>query len=261
MIRRLVIALSVAATLSFRPTLAVELVPRPNDCGVSDTPVADWSVGNEAFIRGDFEKACQTWKSLAKQGDARAQNGLAVVYQYGYKNFGEATSWYRKAAEQGLPEAQYNLGNLYRLGKGVPQSYAVAAKWYKKAAEQNHSWAQYNLARLYHFGWGVPQDYAEAVNWYQKAAEQNNTNAQYNLGIMNSEVKGWPEDLVQAHMWFNLAGSQGNGHATVSRNRLAKRMTSEQIVEAQRLAREWEPSTPDDTIYSNYPTILSPIEP
>ena len=48
----------------------------------------------------------------------------------------EATKWYRLAAEQGLAEAQYNLGHCYYNGIGVEQDYSEAAKWYRLAAEQ-----------------------------------------------------------------------------------------------------------------------------
>ena len=51
-------------------------------------------------------------------------------------DYAEAVKWYRTAAEQGLGEAQYNLGNRYRNGEGVTQDYAEAANWYRKAAEQ-----------------------------------------------------------------------------------------------------------------------------
>ena len=50
------------------------------------------------------------------------------------------------SAEQGNANAQYNLGNMYNEGKGVPQDYKEAAKWWKLAAEQGHEEAQYNLA-------------------------------------------------------------------------------------------------------------------
>jgi TPR repeat protein len=45
-----------------------------------------------------------------------------------------ATSWYRKAAEQGLAEAQYNLGVMYANGDGVAQDYAAAHMWFNLAA-------------------------------------------------------------------------------------------------------------------------------
>ena len=48
----------------------------------------------------------------------------------------EAVQWFRKAADQGVAEAQYNLGIMYKDGNGVAQSDAKAAEWYRKAADQ-----------------------------------------------------------------------------------------------------------------------------
>ncbi len=94
---------------------------------------------------------------------------------------------------------------------------------------------------MYDKGEGVAQDYAAAVQWYRKAAEQGSARAQNNLAFMYSNGLGVAQDLVQAHMWFNLAGTQGDKEATKNRDIIAKLMTSAQIAEAQRLAREWKP--------------------
>ena len=78
----------------------------------------------------------------------------------------------RKAAEQGDADAQFNLGLMYDIGKGVPQDYQEAVKWYRMAAEQGYADAQYFLGLSYATGEGVPENDAEAVKWYRKAAEQ-----------------------------------------------------------------------------------------
>ena len=64
-----------------------------------------------------------------------------------------------RAVEQGLSEAQYNIGVMYIEGKGVSQNYTEALKWFNKAAKQNDPKAQYNLGVIYASGVGVPQDY------------------------------------------------------------------------------------------------------
>lgn len=51
-------------------------------------------------------------------------------------NYGEAVSWYRKAADGGNAAAQYNLGVMYANGRGVPKNDAQAGVWFRKAAEQ-----------------------------------------------------------------------------------------------------------------------------
>ena len=48
-------------------------------------------------------------------------------------------------AEQGNADAQYNLGVMYYNGRGVRQDYAEAVKWYRQAAEQGYPQAQYNF--------------------------------------------------------------------------------------------------------------------
>ncbi len=64
------------------------------------------------------------------------------------QDYAAAIKWYRRAAGQGLADAQYNLGVMYYKGQGVPQDYAVAARWYRKAAAQGLASALYNLGRI-----------------------------------------------------------------------------------------------------------------
>jgi TPR repeat protein len=60
----------------------------------------------------------------------------------------EAVEWYRKAAEKGNAEAQYNLGEMYRVGRILPKDSAEAARWLKQAADQNHLEAQVRLLQI-----------------------------------------------------------------------------------------------------------------
>ena len=89
---------------------------------------------------------------------------------------------------------------------------------------------------MYRDGTGVPQDYKHAVKWDRLAAGQGNARAQFNLGASYNNGEGIPQDYVQAHMWLNLAGASGHKSASESRDKTGKRMTGEQIAEAQRLA-------------------------
>ncbi|MGX2975159.1 tetratricopeptide repeat protein, partial [Ursidibacter arcticus] len=103
-----------------------------------------------------------------------------------------------EAAEQGIPEAQYNLGLMYYNGQGVKQDYQQAEKLFQQAAEQGIAQAQYNLGVMYNNGRGVKQDYQQAVKWYQQAAEQGIAEAQYNLGLMYYNGQGVKQDYQQA---------------------------------------------------------------
>jgi TPR repeat protein len=105
--------------------------------------------------------------------------------------------------------------------------------------------AQYNLAVMYDDGQGVPQDYAVATSWYRKAAEQGDADGQVNLGILYGMGQGVAQDYVNAHMWFSLAASGGDKNGVKARDMVAAKMTPAQLAEAQKLAREWKPtSTP-----------------
>ena len=153
-----------------------------------------------------------------------------------------------KRAEQGHAPSQFNLGVMYSQGQGVSQDYKEAVRWYLAAAEQGYESAQYGLGDMYYDGQGVSQDYKEALRWYLAAAEQGYSSAQVALGVMYERGQGVPQDYIQAHMWFNLAAASGGDkdRETAAKNRdlLARIMTSEQIAEAQRLAREWKPVSP-----------------
>ena len=85
------------------------------------------------------------------------------MYDKGYgvaQSYTEAVNWYRKSAEQGFAEAQYNLGLMYFNGDGVAQNYTEAAKWYRKAAEQGYAKAQYNLGiYVRYWQWRCPERY------------------------------------------------------------------------------------------------------
>ena len=118
-----------------------------------------------------------------------------------------------------------------------PQDDAQAAKWTRLAADQGNASAQYRLGLMYYNGRGVPQDYAEAAKWFRLAADQGYAYARYSLGVMYEHGQGVPQDDVQAHMWFNLAAAQGDEN----RDRVEKNMTSQQIAQAQELARNWKP--------------------
>ena len=196
-------------------------------------------------------------RALAKVADAlfafltEKEVNAIIMYAQGQgvpQDDTEAAKWYRKAAEQGIAEVQYSLGQMYRRGQGVPQDNAEAVKWYRKAAEQGIAEAQYSLGQMYRRGQGVPQDNAEAAKWYRRAAEQGYASAQSNFGGMYFSGEGVKQDNVLAHMWVNLAVSRLPPSEKVNRERalknmniVASKMTPDQIAEAERLAREWKP--------------------
>jgi TPR repeat protein len=101
---------------------------------------------------------------------------------------------------------------------------------------------------MYGEGRGVPQDYAEAARWYRRAAEQGDPQAQYNLGLAYARGEGVTQNVVDAHMWFNLAAARfpasdtrNRTAAVKNRDTVAGEMSSDQLAEAQKRAREWKP--------------------
>ncbi|MEC7489938.1 MAG: tetratricopeptide repeat protein [Pseudomonadota bacterium] len=106
---------------------------------------ADYQKGLTAYQSGDYATALREWKSLAEQGNARAQ---------------------------------FSLGVMYRKGRGVPQDDKTAVKWYTLAAQQGNEYAQVNLGYMYDYGQGVPEDFKTAMKWYILAAEQGDARAQ-----------------------------------------------------------------------------------
>ena len=202
---------------------------------------ADFQTGQDAHNRGDYATALIEWRSLAERGDAEAQYNLGVLYDQGHgvpQDYTQARAWWLKAAEQGDAAAQYNLGLLYNKGQGVPQDYSQARDWWLRAAAQGYAPAQVDFGVLYNKGHGGPRDDLAARDWFLKAAEQGDADAKVKLGFLYHH-RGVLQDAVQAHMWMNLAGAQGHVGGVTQRDAVAKKMTSEQLIEAQRLARDW----------------------
>jgi uncharacterized protein len=206
-------------------------------------------LASKAYKRGDYATALRFTRPLADEGNNRAaQFNLGQMYENGLgvpQDYTEAAKWYRLAADQGFAHAQYQLGFMYFSGQGVPQNDAEAARLYRLAAQQDDARAEQALGLFYFNGVaGVTQSYAEAVKWYTPAAEQGLPLAQFDLGVLYANGDGVPQDYVRAHMWFNLSAAQGDKNAIKDRDRIARQMTPEQIAEAQKLAREFKPRKP-----------------
>ena len=161
------------------------------------------------------------------------------VAAYERGDYATAVKEFRAVAEQGAPDAQYNLGFMYEDGTGVVQDYKEAVKWYRKAADRGHTSAQYNLGFMYDGGKGVVQDYKEAIKWYRTAAEQGHAKAQFKLGVMYGYGRGVIQDYVQAHTWFNIGAANGYEEAIKNRDIVEEVMTASDISKAKKLAQEW----------------------
>ena len=98
------------------------------------------------------------------------------------RDYLEARRWFEKAAEGGSVEAQYNLGLMYQLGKGMPIQLEKAAHWFLKAAKNGHLNAQLEMARAYHGGIGVQKSDEDGLVWLTLTGERNVATSQYLVG-------------------------------------------------------------------------------
>lgn len=139
------------------------------------------------------------WEKKAQAGDPLAQNLMGSAHKYGRfvrQDHGASMQWFRKAAEQGLADAQFNLGRiygpadgLYRRSRAAPEDYAEAAKWLGKAAVQGYTPAQIKLAELYASGgYGLDKDYVRAYFWTNVAAENGHEAARKQLASYASRM-------------------------------------------------------------------------
>jgi len=132
----------------------------------------------------------------------------------------------------------------YRDGRNVERDHQEAFKWFLRAAKQGDVDSQVSMAQMYEDGDSVPQDYVQAVNWYKKAAEHVPDRggagvARSSLGFLYMEGHGVPQDYRTAYMYLALSNSKGNMQWA------AEKMTSSQIAEAQRRAKEWVRQHPE----------------
>lgn len=161
-----------------------------------------------AIEAGDKLRALGIYTMLAQEGNAKAEYNLGQMYISGDgvpQDVGEAQRWYRRSAEHGYDEAQYTLGALHFRRVAALSSHEEAVEWYRKAAEQGHARSQLNLGDLYFKGEVVPQDVRTALDWYRRAAEQGNGEAQHHLGVIHANGEGIEKDPVTGFMWLVLA--------------------------------------------------------
>lgn len=131
----------------------------------------------------DMEAAVRRYRAEATRGNALAQFTLGVLYDLGRgveQDATRAARWFYCAAMQGNAAAQNKIGVIVERGGGSG-SLAHAAEWYRLSAEQGNAAAQCNLAAMYSEGRGVGQDHATALAWYCASAQQGFPEAQTRL--------------------------------------------------------------------------------
>ncbi len=200
----------------------------------------DLKDGMDAAKRGDFKTAYKLWLPLAEQGVAEAQSNLGVLYRNGLgvlQDYKEAGKWYRLSAEQGRADAQNDLGFMYQNGQGVLQDFKESLRLFRLSAEQGYADAQVSVGMMYDNGQGVPQDHKEAVKWWKLAAEQGSSKAQNNLGLMYAKGQGVLKNLEESIKWFRLAAEQGFDEAR-NNLKIVEKEIEEKREEEKRITEE-----------------------
>ena len=177
-----------------------------------------------------------------------APNVDKAVTAYQKQNYDDALKLAQPLAHAGDARAQSLLGTLYYRGRGVRADAAEAVRWFRAAADGGDPAAGFYLGVMFAEGRGVPQDYEQAAVWYRRAADLGDAQALYNLGLAYAQGEGVSQDNVTAHMLLNVSAarfppSEGGRRtaAVTSRDVVAAKLTPEQLAEAQRMAREWQP--------------------
>lgn len=174
-----------------------------------------------AYQRGLYVTALQLAEPRAETGDAAAQVLLGEIYSRGLgtpKNDNEAAKWYGRAADQNVPEAQFQYALLLIDGKGVERDEAKARTLMEQAAESGHRLAQFNFAQMLLAGEvdPTPDALKRAVDFYEKAAAQNLADAQYAMSVVYADgVAGRAKDEATARDYLERAAKQGFDTAQV----------------------------------------------
>lgn len=145
----------------------------------SASAAADVKAGVDAWGRGDYQAAISEWRGPADKGDA---------------------------------DAQFNLGQAYKLGRGVPQDLVQAEKWYKQAADQGHLQASDN------YGLVLFQSTrrTEALPYLQASAQRGEPRAQYVLGTGHFNGDFVEKDWIKAYALMTRASAQQLPQATTN---------------------------------------------
>lgn len=172
--------------------------------GLSAMPaLADVKAGVEAWQRGDYKKAVAEWRGPAVAGDA---------------------------------DAQFNMGQAYKLGRGVPVDLAQAEEWYRKAALQGHPQAEeYYGVTLFENNKRM-----QAAEWLEKAAARGEPRSQYVLGTMYFNGDGVAKDWVKAYALTLRAGAQGVPQALTAQAQMDRFISLSDRQRGIELARAYE---------------------
>ena len=134
-----------------------------------------------------------------------AQSVGAGIDAWQKADYGTAVSIWRPLAEQGDADAQFNLGQAYRLGRGVPIDLGAAQIWFERAATKGHTDAQTTLGLLL-FQNG---NHTGALRWLKAASDKGEPRAMLVYGTALFNGDSVLQDPVQGYAYISRAAAQG----------------------------------------------------
>lgn len=143
--------------------------------------------------------------SLLLAAPASAQSVKAGIDAWQRGDYVGAVAIWRPLAEAGDPDASFNMGQAYRLGRGVLVDLATAQTWLERAAQKDHVDAQTTLGLLL-FQNG---NQAGGLKWLKGAAEKGDPRAMLVYGTALYNGDGVPQDPVLGYAYVSRSAAQG----------------------------------------------------
>jgi len=164
----------------------------------------------------------------------------------------------RKAANLGLPRAQFYLGKMHEVGSGgVKKNLAEARRWTERAAVAGEPRAMHNMG-LYAFkGEGGPKNSTVAASWFRKAADMGLLDSQFNLAQLYEQGLGVSQNPADAYKWYVIASRSGDATAKARAAKLRSQLSAEAQRTADRSAYAFRPQTEAPVVASNSVAVVS----
>jgi cell division septation protein DedD len=136
---------------------------------------------------------------------ASAQSVRAGIDAWGAGKPEQAVAIWRPLAARGSADAAYNLGQAYKLGRGVPADLAAAQRFCEQAARTGHLEAQTSLGLLLFQN----NNRTAALRWLKQASDAGEPRAMLVYGTALFNGDGVPEDRVRAYALVSRSAAQG----------------------------------------------------
>ena len=146
-----------------------------------------------------------------------------------------AFRWFSAAAEDGVSEAWFNLGEMYRSGEGVEVNLNKALKWLQRAADYGDVDAYYSLGLAFE-AQNAEESVPKALKWYLTGAEAGHALSQYALAKLYANGRGVDVSHSRAYTWAILSFEGDAPDAGRLKSFLEKDMTPSELDVAQNAA-------------------------